>query len=226
MPGIAEIAAAMVIGAERRIDVSAANVSNMNTPGYRPHRIFSSVLGSRSGIPQPQEVLLRSDPNAALTQTGNSLDFASSSDAVFALQSPTGTIFSRSAQLRRDGDGRLIDTQGRALLAADGRELVVSSGAPSVLADGTVIVEGQPQGRIGLYDASRAYAAGGSGDLPDLADGASVKQGMVVGSEVELSDEMIELNKATRMAETGAKLFQLQDDLLAKAASQLGSIGK
>ena len=47
-----------------------------------------------------------------------------------------------------------------------------------------------------------------------------------MGSEVELSDEMIELNKATRMAETGAKLFQLQDDLLAKTASQLGSIGK
>jgi flagellar basal-body rod protein FlgF len=216
----------MVIGAERRIDVAAANVSNMNTPGYRPHRIFSSVLDSRSGIPQPQDVLLRSNPNAALTQTGSPLDFASSSDAVFALQSPAGTIFTRSLQLRRDGDGRLVDAQGRALLAADGRELVVSSGTPTVLADGTVIVEGQPQGRIGLFDASRASGAGGSVDLPDLASGASVKQGMVVGSEVELSDEMIELNKATRMAETGAKLFQLQDDLLAKAASQLGSIGK
>lgn len=221
MPGLAEIAATMMLGAERRIDVSAANVSNMSTPGYRAHRIFSETLDSRSAMPVSREVTVRPSASLAMTQTDAPLDFATDASSVLALRGPHGLIFSRSAQLQRDGEGKLVDSQGRALQSVDGGDLVISPGVPKVLGDGTVVVEGQPQGRIGLFDPATL----GAGE-PELASAGSVKQGMVVGSDVELGDEMLELNKASRMAETGAKLFQLYDDLLAKTASQLGSIAR
>lgn len=221
MPGLAEIAATMMIGAERRIDVAAANVSNLNTPGYRARKIFAETLDSRSGLPISREVLARPNSNLTLKETGSPLDFATDAGTMLALRSPQGLTFSRSAQLQRDSEGRLVDGQGRALQATDGGDLVITSGSPAVMGDGTVLVDGQPQGRIGLFDPA-SVATG----RPVPFERGSIRQGLVVGSDVELGDEMMELNKASRMAETGAKLFQLYDDLLSKTASQLGSISK
>ena len=226
LPGVAEIAAFMIVGAERRIDIAASNVSNMNTPGYRTRRTFSATLDARGQIPQLQVSMTKPNMNNVLKYTGNPLDFAASTAAVMAFRTGAGLIYSRSAQIHRDTDGRLVDQQGSALLGIDGNDIVVSSPSPSVLADGTVLVNGQPQGRIGLFGMNPTPGALMGKGLPELAESATVKQGMLVDSDVALSDEMAELNKATRQAETGAKLFQLQDDLLARAASQLGSIGK
>lgn len=221
VPGLGQIAAAMMIGAEQRIDVTATNVSNISTPGYRARRIFAETLDARSGLPVLHEVFARPSENVSFKETGSPFDFATDAGSVLALSSPQGVIFTRSAQLHRDGDGRLIDQQGRALQGSDGGDLVVTSGKAVVSADGTVLVDGQPQGQLGLFDAASAQA--GRAEL--IATG-SVKQGMVVGSDVELGDEMLELNKASRFAETGARLFQINDDLLGKTASLLGSISK
>ena len=149
------------------------------------------------------------------------IKWTSDAGTMLALRSPQGLTFSRSAQLQRDSEGRLVDGQGRALQATDGGDLVITSGSPAVMGDGTVLVDGQPQGRIGLFDPA-SVAAG----RPEPFERGSIRQGLVVGSDVELGDEMMELNKASRMAETGAKLFQLYDDLLSKTAGQLGSISK
>jgi flagellar basal-body rod protein FlgF len=221
VPGISEIAATMMIGAEQRIDAAASNVSNINTPGYRSRRVFADTLDARSGLPVSQVVLSNSNKSLALTQTGQPFDFATDGEAMLAMRSTNGVTFSRTAQLRRDADGRLIDGQGRVLLGEDGSELVVTPGNTVVTTDGTVLVEGQPQGRLGLFDPVAAKS-----NRLEPAQLGTVRQGMVVGSDVELGDEMLEINKASRMAEAGARLFQVWDDLTGKAASQLGSISK
>lgn len=221
MSGLAEIATVMISGAERRIDLTALNVSNMSTPGYRARRIFAELLDPRSSLPVVRELTTPVNVAAGMSETGNSLDFGTDVGSVMMLRLGDSVIYSRSAQLRRDMDGRLVDAGGYALQAIDGSDLVVSSNTPSVTSDGVVIVDGQPQGKIGLFAAPRAgMQAGGQ---PELAENGSVRQGMLVASSVVLADEMLELNKATRMAETGAKLFQVCDDLLAKVASQLGT---
>lgn len=224
MPGLGELAAVMMTGAERRIETTAANVSNINTPGYRSRRIFAELIDARSAIPVSREVIARAFRNAPFLETGSALDLATDPGSVLALRSGDSISFSRSAQLRRAQDGRLLDAQGRALLSADGGELVLSSGSPEILPDGLVLVGGQPEGRIGLFDVEAATAAG---DLAaDASANGTVWQSRLVASDVELGDEMLELNKASRMAETGARLFQIYDDLLARTASQMGSIGR
>ncbi|MBX9645237.1 MAG: flagellar basal body protein [Novosphingobium sp.] len=214
----------MIIGAERRIEVTAANVSNMNTPGYKARRIFSETVYLRSGLPNLREVQVNPAAGLAMTNTGAPFDLSTDAGAALALRSSKGLEFVRTAQLHRDADGRLVDMRGRALQGSDLADLVVSDGAAQIMPDGTVLVAGQPEARVGLFDEAASNLAGSPEPL--AANRGVVRQGMVLGSGVELGDEMLELNKASRMAETGAKLFQLGDDLLARAASQLGSIGK
>lgn len=224
MPGIAEIASIMITSAERRIDVAAVNVSNLSTPGYRTRRVFADLVGSAAGLPIIREIAVASDSSPTMTQTGNPLDFATDAGSVLALRSPSGIQFSRAAQLQRTADGHLVDSEGRALQSGEGGDLIVSSGTPTVTDEGVVLVGGQPEGRIGLFDVSLAGAS--VVQVPDARSEGTIKQGMVVGSDVELSDEMLELNKASRMAETGARVFQIYDDLLAKTASQSGQMAR
>jgi flagellar basal body rod protein FlgG len=214
----------MITGAERRIEVAAANVSNMNTPGYKTRRIFAETVDSRSGLPNLREVQVNPAAGLAMTNTGAPFDLSTDAGAAMALRSNNGLEYVRTAQLHRDAEGRLVDMRGRALQGSDGTDLVVSDSTAKILPDGTVLVAGQPEARIGLFDEAASNLAGSPEPLA-VQDGV-VRQGMVLGSGVELGDEMLELSKATRMAETGAKLFQLSDDLLARTASQLGSIGK
>jgi flagellar basal body rod protein FlgG len=84
-----------------------------------------------------------------------------------------------------------------------------------------VLIDGLPQGQIGVFDASGAAL-----DQADPALPVAVRQGMIVPANINLGDEMIELGKASRQAETGARLFQIQDDVLSQVASKLGTIAR
>lgn len=232
MPGLAELAAVMMQGAERRIDVTAANISNVATPGYRGQRVFSQVMDSRSGLPQTLQAFVPVGQAGALKATGNALDLATDANAVLLLRAGEQFVQTRSVQLKRDVDGRLIDRQGGVLQAAGGGDVVVGGGEPQILHDGTVLINGQAEARIGMFvaaDDRLVPPQGRSASLGSLAQPSEtgvLRQGMVVPANVDAGTEMIELNKASRMAETGAKVFQLYDDLIGKAASQLGNMGK
>ena len=224
MSGLAELAAVMMIGAERRIDTTSVNVSNINTPGYRSRRIFAELVDPATALPVSQEVVARSVRSAPFVETGGALDFATDAGSLLALRSAEGFTFTRSGQFQRMSDGRLLDGQGRALVGSDGSDLMVSTSTPEILPDGVVLAGGEPQGKIGLFDADKS--APGSEEPAEFASGGVVWQGRLTASDVELGDEMLELNRSSRIAETGAKLFQIRDDLLAKAASQMGSMGR
>jgi flagellar basal-body rod protein FlgG len=140
----------------------------------------------------------------------------------------------RSVQLRRDGEGRLVDGAGRFLQASGGGDVAIGAGTPEILRDGTVLIGGQPEARIGLFKTPNALAELAPGatpateelstDLPEEATAGAIYQGMVTASNVDLGQEMVELTRASRIAETGARVFQVYDDLLGKAATKLGEI--
>ena len=233
MPGLAELAAVMMQGAARRIDATAANVSNMATPGYQSRRVFSQIVDVRSGLPAFPQAFSRTAQPGSLKATGNKLDFAADAGAVLLLRVGQTFVETRSVQLKRMTDGRLVDAQGRILQAAGGGDLMISSSAPEVLPDGTMLVNGQAEARIAVYEASTDSSGNTSTndvsslqELPAAAQAHAVRQGMLVPANVDVAAEMIELNRASRMAETGAKVMQLYDDLVGKAATQLGDVRK
>lgn len=231
MAGLAELSASMLVSAQRRLDVIAGNISNLNSPGFRSQRVFQQVLDARQGLPTVIGAAAGPVSASALKTTGNPLDFAITGGGTMLMRSGDRLLPVVSVQLRRDGDGRLVDAAGRALQAAGGGDIVLSDDEVTVLKDGTMLVGGQAEARIGAFaiDSSSDLVGGGQGDLPalpDEAEGGVLHQGAIVPSNVDLGTEMVEMTRASRMAETGARIFQLHDDLIGRVASKMAEAGR
>ena len=124
---------------QKKMDVIAHNLANVNTTGFKRSRlefeeVFSETLKSPGapraqggGAPSPEQVGLgvrtvattRSLEQGQLVSTDNPLDVAIEGAGFLRIQRPSGEeAYSRAGNLRADADGRLV-TQGGELLEAD-----------------------------------------------------------------------------------------------------------
>jgi flagellar basal-body rod protein FlgF len=225
MTGFSDLATSLLISAQQRLDVTARNVSNLSTPGYLSRKTFQRTMDVRHELP----VVLVSQPDSAKTATlkvtGNPLDIAITGGGALLVRDGETLVSIISGQFSRDGDGRLIDTAGRALQSTGGGDIILSGDAPSILQDGTILIDGQAEARIGAFATSRSGVAEvdpASGEVPDAAEGSVLHQGMSIPSDVDLAAEMIEVARAAQMAQTGARIFQIYDDLMGRVTSKIG----
>jgi flagellar basal-body rod protein FlgG len=159
----------------------------------------------------------------------DAFDMALSGDGFFELRAGDRTIYSRQGQFRLTADGTLVTPLGHVLQQQGGGDLVLANAAVTILEDGTVLDDGRPVARIALAAPDRLEAmipVGASAFAADAssmhASDAVVRQGMTESSNVSLSEEMVAMTSVARQAETGARLVQVYDDLLARAISTLG----
>lgn len=164
-----------------------------------------------------------------LMQTGNPADLAIIDAGFFVARNPAGQqLYLRGGQFHRDADGRLVTVDGLSL-QADGRDLALKDGAFTVAADAVVTQNGEPVGRLDIVDfADRqalARSGGGFAALEGQAqpvDHPIVKQGVVEASNVATAGEMVSMMAALRRAETGQKLMNTYDDLIARVLTTFG----
>lgn len=229
---IPEIAARILSNAERRAEVSAQNLTNASTPGYRRRIGFDAMLAEGApGVARLAEPRTATDFGAGrLSQTGNLTDLAIVGDGFFAVRGEEELLYTRQGQFRRDADGRLASADGLVLQALEGGDLIVGDGDFEVSADGVVTRDGEAVARIALYDfgdraalaprRAGAFAAGADEPLPIGAP--AIRQGMLEGSNVSMGDEMVAMMEAVRRAETGQRLVNTWDDLMGRALNLFG----
>ena len=150
--------------------------------------------------------------------------------------------------LTRDGaftltkDGYLVTKDGDYVMNQRGAESGDTSAASyiqidpnqdfSVLADGTIVQNGQNVAKIGVVDvADYDYIAKYGENLYQLVDGAAitasearVEQGSLEASNVNIVDEMVNMITITRAYESNQKLIQTIDSMLDKAANNVGKV--
>lgn len=231
MAGLAELAASMLVSAQRRLDVISGNVSNINSPGFLSHRVFQQVLDVRDALPTVLGASQGKESVRTLRSTGNPLDMAITGVGTMFVRDGSRFLPVISAQLHRDGDGRLVNASGHALQAAGGGDIHLSDDQVTLLKDGTILVKGQAEARVGAFTTGSLGESGGgmAGELqslPDEVGDAVLHQGVIVPSNVDLGIEMVEMTRASRMAETGARIFQIHDDLIGRVASKMGEAGR
>lgn len=223
-----ESAAAILSGSDRQLEISAQNISNMTSPGYRSRQSFWALLGD-TGPVVPDVQSLADFSIGKIDDTSNPYDLALGSNGFFVVSKGSETHYTRNGQFSRDAEGRLVTADGFAL-QGDGGDLILRGATIKFLADGTVLDVGEPVGRVlvqdfvdksGLVavgDGGFAASAGGAVDVaqPDLHQGATET------SNVSIAHETLAMMSALRTAETGQRLVQLYDGLMDQAIASFG----
>lgn len=169
---------------QRRLDTLANNVANSSTAGFRAEEISFEQILSTAGN-EPVSFVSRgathlSTKTGDLVQTGNPFDVAVRGQSWLAVQTPTGTTYTRDGRLQMTDDGVLTNVSGQPILDAGGAALQLdpNAGAPLIGKDGTVSQNGRTVGALGLFRMP-------SGANLTRGEGASVKSDLTPTPELE-----------------------------------------
>jgi flagellar basal-body rod protein FlgF len=220
--------------------MSAQNVANMTTPGYKRRFSFSGLISGLETQDSSKTTFSQS-ANAGgnlginlspgkLIQTGKPYDLAIAGSGFFAVKAGGEVLYTRQGQFERTADGRLVTADGNPLQVEGGGDLILRDGQIKVLDDGSVLEDGEPAGKLAIINIPNAQAVQAiRGNLietiskdPQSVAAPSVHQGMLEASNVDTGAEMVSMMAALRRAETGQRLVSVYDDLMGRVLTTVG----
>jgi flagellar basal-body rod protein FlgG len=238
---------------QARIERVATNLANVQTPGYKrelwveraasPSAFAQTMTALQSGaddgsaVPMadsavlPQATLVRDMRAATLKPTGRVLDLALSGAGFFEVATEHGPAYTRRGEFQVDARGRLVTTQGHALLGEAG-EINVTSDRVSIDATGRVLENDKPIAQLRVVDAKpeqlRALGAGlyaANGAVQQLPTAqVALHQGFLENANVDTAHEMVSLTSSVRHFEAMLRIVQGRDEMLGTAIHKLGEI--
>ena len=232
------VALSAQVALERRLETIAANVANMNTPGYRADGVSFEAQIAKAGENRVSYVAAGSGfisrRTGALVSTGNPFDVAVQGDGWMAVNGPTGVIYTRDGRMRLSETGALENLVGAPVLDAGGApiQLDPAGGPPTIAADGMINQNGRQVAAVGLFalddDAklSRAGSSGFTSDKPaqpilDFTQNGLV-QGAIEGANVNPVMEMTKLIAVTRSFDGVANEVTQTENSVTDAIKALG----
>jgi len=175
MSGDIYLAASAALAYEKRLEVVANNLANLNTAGFKRDNVsFQAYMLNNAGSPVPVnppypqtaspesfwvEFKSRTDFSPGfLRQTGNPFDLAINGKGFFSVQSPDGELYTRRGNFSLSPDGMLVTQEGWPVMG-DGGEIRVATGNSNRRAldvtigeDGVLQVNGSKVGRLRVSD--------------------------------------------------------------------------
>ena len=232
-------AAAGMAAQQERIALVSNDLANANTTGYKHTRVgFRDLMyqepgrpaaaggGVRVGTGAAAVDAGRSMTQGALQRTDNKLDVAIQGEGFLRVRLPDGRQgLTRDGALRLDETGRLTTQTGGVVQPPLRVPRDVPSDKVEIARDGSVSAEGRPLGRIDLVTVrspQRLQSVGDNAFLATAASGAAVRApagttleaGALEGSNVEMSDAMIEMIDAQRSYQLASKAIETADRMM------------
>ena len=226
---------------QRRMDAAANNLANISTNGFKADGVLLEEADQTRAHADaaPREVRFARDigtmhdmRQGPIAMTGNPLDVALEGDGFIMVQGPGGqTMYTRDVASSITGEGRLVTSDGHAVLSSGGAPIVLDpqGESPSIGRDGAIRVAGVEAGRIGVVSFTAPGALTKVGDnLWDAHGQASgefqgvVLQGAIEGSNVRPVLELTRLIEISRAYQSAAKIVSNSDELRQRAIQQLG----
>jgi len=235
-----------------RMDTVTNNITNADTTGYKQDSVvtsaFTEVMLSR--INDPSVNILggtqigtynygtRVDKEYTDFSKGNyegtdqSTDLAINGNGFFVVGTNDGERYTKAGNFAVDSAGYLVTEDGNYVLGENGK-IHVGTSDFAVSADGTITAGGKTVDTLRLetfedltvlrkQGDNLYYAYGGA--APVAATDTTVKQGMLEGSNVDISNEMVDMLSLYRKYEANQKMVSMTDSSLELAAN-LGKLG-
>jgi len=209
---------------ERRMEVIASNLANIDTPAFkrRSLRSFSVALGKEANAQQQVATAQRTDfSQGVLEPTGNPLDLALLGEGFFAIDSPDGEVYSRRGSFLTDESGSLITDDGFPVAWRGARGRIDPVGVPITIdTSGNVRQGPQTLGQLKIvgFDDPERLQPGSDGyyharpQLQRHASAAEVHQFTRERSNVSSISELVALISTQRSFESATKLMQMLDE--------------
>jgi flagellar basal-body rod protein FlgF len=227
----------------RRLDVSANNLANMNTVGFKREapvfkeyveRTASTVESARTTSFVLDVGAVHDASQGAFEATGNPLDVMIVGPGYLAVEAPGGgTAYTRAGFIKALPSGELTTSGGQKLLGEGGKPISVPPeeiGVLTVADDGTINGKTGPLGRIavtvfddesGLDPTGNGLFAGSGGrELP--ASETRLKAGGVEGSNVNAITETTDMIEILRAYQTSQHMADSMADMRKRAIDSLG----
>lgn len=235
------VALSRLAAQQRALDVTASNLANASTPGFKASRVlFTDWLSNQTGTEAPvgdrkvaytqDRATYREQQPGTLQNTGNPLDLAIGGEGYFTVDTPRGPRLTRAGHFTQQANGTIGDMDGNALLSSSGSPLRI---APTdteitVTPDGTISTESGEIGRVGVVmpsDANRVSAEGNRNLLADVPTAAvpqaKVVQGAVEDSNVQSVVETTRMMSDLRSFQFTTQFVQAEADRMQSAIDKI-----
>ena len=190
----------------KSLDVSANNMANLGSPGFKKQLI---TFSNTSRVPKDQMSDIERATNGSLVRvrtvidmspgelvrTGNPLHVALAGDGFFAVETPHGIRYTRNGSFRISQNNELVSGDGYPLLRMDASgvgknsRLVLPQGEVQISAAGEVSVDGVRAGRMKIVSfEDTAHLSKAAGTLFQAGPAAREK----VPSELSLRQGFLE----------------------------------
>ncbi len=221
-------------------DISALSndVSNQATIGYKGD-FDSMLMASANPLSYGMGGLVRGTgvlstvtsldlTQGALQQTTNPFDMALQGPGFFALQTPTGTMYTRNGAFHIAANGQLVNADGNVVLGANKAPIqfpdlqgkAVTVGVNGVVQVGTLTI-----GQIGVFNAAGWAKSGADLFTPVGAVTAApqtfIRQSMLEQSNVNLSAVLGSMISSQRAFSASAQMQQYAYQMLTEATDSI-----
>ncbi len=218
------ISASGIAAAQQRHSITANNVANLRTPGYREAR--GELVGRANGGVELGSTS-RNDARGPLESTGRPLD--ATADGFFQLRDASGdAAYTRDGRFGLNANDEVVTASGLSLdppvtvppntagvtVGRDGRVFATVPGAAQPQAVGQIEVVTFPNPGGLRADGGNALRATAASGLPVPVRSPNVQSGVLEQSNVNLVDQQVNQLLDRNLLQANANAFRAQSDLL------------
>ncbi len=227
----------------QRMDVTANNLANMTTSGFKAERLVMRDLEEKpaQASEKPKDIafvdvwqLQRDFSAGPVEHTGNPLDLAIESEGFFVVQTPAGQAYTRDGHFSLDGTGRLVTRGGYPVLGGGAPiQLDPNLGEIQVTRDGRIMQQGVEAGALDTvaFDTPSALEKVGDnlwkgvGQPPRPPQSLRISSGFLEGSNVNAISELTEMIEISRAYQSVSKMISQADELRQQSIEKLSQVG-
>jgi flagellar basal-body rod protein FlgG len=227
-------AAAGMAAQQERLDAVANDLANVNTTGYKKERVgFKDLLYTQAGRGAGTQVfegagaattnLGRTLEQGSLQNTGRMLDVAIQGQGFIRVNHNGQVALTRDGSLQVNAQGRLMTSTGDFVQPAITVPAGTSPDDITIGKNGVVTVGGNQVGTIQLVTVpspegltpigDNLFQPGAASGNIRAANGATLEQGFLEASNVDMSDAMVDMMNSQRSFQLASKAISMQDEM-------------
>ena len=228
------IALSGAIQKQRDMDITAQNIANANTTGFKKERISfkDSLIPVDNKPPHVPDGRAMTETSSIMTdftggsimKTGNPLDIAINGEGFFSLE---GNYYTRNGNFTIDDEGNIVTQDGRKVLGSGG-PVNVQGGKVEISRSGEIFVDNISVDTLKIVDfkdksvllkqSGSMFITGKAGEEIN----PQISQGYLESSNVDAIREMVQMIRTMREFESYQKMINSFDEASSKTINELG----